>query len=187
MNQNQQEIRQRAIDARAALSDAERELASEIIADKVIRAPWFQRANYLGCYLSTPLEVNTGTIIARAWRMKKRIFVPVIEKKRQMQFQEITPDTDLRLNDFGLFEPDTGESVTPRMLDVVVTPVVAYDDDKHRIGMGGGYFDTSFAFLRHRTVSYHPKLVGVAFACQKVAKISPNPWDIPLFATISET
>ena len=71
------------------------------------------------------------------------------------------------------------------MLDVVITPLVAFDEYGHRIGMGGGYFDRTFSFLGNRQSWFHPKLVGLAFACQKVEKIQPNPWDIRLFCTIS--
>lgn len=187
VNESQTKARKLGREARAKMSDDARDLASEIIAEKVIHAHWFRRAEYIACYLPTANEVDTWTIIARAWRMKKRIFAPVIEKKRLMQFQEITPETTLRFGKYGLAEPDEGEVITARMLDVVLTPVVAFDSFDHRVGMGGGYFDRTFSFLKHRSSLYHPKLIGVAFACQKVEKITPNPWDIRLFRTITES
>ena len=168
------------------MSDAERGNASETIAEKVTHAPWFQRAEYIACYLPTPEEVNTWAVIARAWQMKKRIFVPVIEKKHQMRFQEINAETELQTNQFGILEPKHGNFVTARMLDVVLTPVVAFDESNHRVGMGGGYYDRTFSFLKDRKFLFHPRLIGLAFACQKVEGISPNPWDIRLFSTITE-
>jgi 5-formyltetrahydrofolate cyclo-ligase len=173
--------------ARSELSDQERDAAAEIIAEKVVRASWFQRATKVACYLPMPDEVNTWTIIARAWRMKKRIFAPIIKKKSAMRFQEITPETEIRLNHFGIYEPEDGEIVSPRKLDIVLTPVVAFDSANHRVGMGGGYYDRTFSFLRHRNFLFHPRLIGLAFACQKVDKISPNPWDIRLFSAITES
>jgi len=118
--------------------------------------------------------------------MKKRIFAPVIEKNLQLQFQEISAETELWRNRFGLFEPRGGDLVSARMLDIVLTPVVAFDTQNNRIGMGGGYFDRTFSFLRHRNEWFHPKIVGLAYACQKVEKIPPNPWDIRLFCAITE-
>ena len=151
-----------------------------------MRSAWFQRAEYIACYLSAPGEVDTWAVIERGWRMKKRIFAPVLKKNRHMLFREITPDTELRLDRFGLYEPMSGEIVTARMLDVVLTPMVAFDKYNHRIGMGGGYFDTTFSFLRHRRSYSRPKLIGLAFACQEVEKIVPNPWDIRVFGVITE-
>jgi len=173
-------------DARASLDDDARAHASDVIADKVVHASWFQRAATVACYLPAPDEVNTWAIIARGWRMKKRIFAPVLKKNRRMLFREITPETELRLDRFGLYEPTSGELLTARDLDVVLTPMVAFDRFNHRIGMGGGYFDTTFAFLRERRLYFRPRLVGLAFACQQVEKIAPNPWDIRVFCTISE-
>ena len=136
--------------------------------------------------MPAPDEVNTWEIIARAWAMKKRVFAPVIEKNAQMQFREIGADSELKRNRYGLFEPDDGHIVSARMLDIVLTPVVAFDEQNNRVGMGGGYFDRTFAFLRHRNDWLHPKIIGLAFACQKVEKIPPNPWDIRLFRAITD-
>ena len=103
-----------------------------------------------------------------------------------MQFREIRPDSQLARNSFGLWEPVSGEIISPKELDVVVTPLVAFDSQYNRIGMGGGYFDRAFAFLRHRSSWLHPKLLGVAFSCQKFEEIAPNPYDVPLFRVITE-
>ena len=186
MSSIQAEIRQRGRRARASLGEEERDFKSQLICERVSSAPWFQRAEYIACYLSVADEVNTWEVIARAWTMKKRVFAPVIEKKSRMQFREISAETELRRNDFGLLEPHGGEIVSARMLDIVLAPVVAFDDHNHRVGMGGGYFDRTFAFLKHRKDWFHPKIIGVAFACQKVEKIPPNPWDIRLFGTITD-
>jgi 5-formyltetrahydrofolate cyclo-ligase len=186
VSQSQKEIRQAARNARAALSNEERDVRSGLIREKVISASWFRRAEYIACYLPSADEVNTWEIISRAWVMKKRVFVPVIGKNSYMQFQEITAETELRRNRFGLFEPNDGEIVSTRMLDVVLAPLVAFDDNNNRVGMGGGYFDRTFSFLRHRDAWTRPKIIGLAFSCQKVEKIPPNPWDIRLFCAVTD-
>jgi 5-formyltetrahydrofolate cyclo-ligase len=103
-----------------------------------------------------------------------------------MQFCELTTDTNIQVNQFGIAEPVSSKIIAPRMLDIVITPVVAYDKAGHRVGMGGGYFDRTFSFLRDRKYLFHPKLVGVAFVCQKAEQIAQNPWDIPLFDVIDD-
>ena len=96
-------------------------------------------------------------------------------------------ETELTLNRFGIWQPLSGRSLDVCELDVVVTPLVAFDQNGNRIGMGGGYFDRTFAFLRHRDNWLRPKLIGVAFECQQVEEISPNPWDIRLFRIFTES
>jgi 5-formyltetrahydrofolate cyclo-ligase len=183
----QQSLRRNSRAARAAMTNAERQNASAIIVKTVVHSHWFRRAKLLACYLSTDDEVDTWLLIERAWRMKKRIFAPVINKKGVMYFCEITPESKLFLNHYGLYEPREGELIAPRQLDLVITPVVSFDNEGNRIGMGGGYFDRTFSFLRHRKHLLHPKLVGLAFACQRVEKITANPWDIQVFRVIDET
>jgi 5-formyltetrahydrofolate cyclo-ligase len=187
MVQLQYQLRAYGHNARRKLSAGERQLASETIAAKVARAAWFQRSRNIGCYLGTAVEVDTWPIIARAWAMKKRIFAPVVEKKSIMRFRELSPKCSLKDGPLGILEPEDGLLVDPRQLDLVLTPLAAFDAENNRIGMGGGYFDRTFSFLNGRRHLFHPKLIGLAFACQKVAKIPPNPWDIRLFTVISES
>jgi len=182
----QNKIRNHGRSARKAMTRQERTSASEKISETVIHSSWFQRSKFIACYLPLPAEVDTWRIIERAWRMKKRIFAPVVEKSACLKFREITAETSLHRNELGIFEPDGTPLISPRSLDIVITPLVAFDSRNNRIGMGGGYFDRTFSFLLHRHAYLHPKLVGVAFACQKVEEIGPNPWDIPLFSIITE-
>ena len=131
-------------------------------------------------------EVDTSTIVLRSWRANKRVLAPVTNSNGAMTFREIRPDTPLVRNRFGLWEPATGEIVSAKEIDIVITPLVAFDDQYNRIGMGGGYFDRCFSFLKHRQHWLRPKLIGVAFECQRVEKIDPNPWDIRLCSVITE-
>jgi len=179
-------LRRNAANARRALTADYRSRASRRIAERFLASHHFLSARTLACYISVGVEVDTGAIFERAWCARKRIFVPITVPDRQMEFRLLEPDSPLVRNDFGLWEPLGGESIEPANIDVVVTPLVAFDERGHRIGMGGGYFDTTFAFLKTRRNWFHPKLVGVAFDCQRVEKIQPNPWDIPLYRVITE-
>ncbi len=182
-----QSLRRRGINARSGMSRTERDEASARICARVVRLPEFLAARTVGCYIATPVEVDTRQIIERAWRAKKRIFAPVIDFKGQMGFREVRRDTCMERNSLGLLEPVDGMPIAPAELDIVVTPVVAFDDQRHRIGMGGGYFDRTFAYLANRQGWLRPKLIGIAFACQRVEKIEPNPWDIPLYRVVTDS
>ena len=179
-------LRQQALHARRAMSDATRKGASKIICQRVCELPEYFSSKTVGCFLPMHDEVDTREIIERAWRANKRIFVPVLRGDAQMVFCEIEPDSELEQNRFGVWEPVRGLLLDSKILDIVITPTVAFDNDHNRIGMGSGYYDRCFAHLRNRKKWIRPKLIGVAFHCQKVEKITPNPWDIPLYTVVSE-
>lgn len=181
------ELRRENRRKRAAIDDGMRYDMSLRIAECVVRAPFFSRARRIACYLPLDEEVDTWPVIERAWRRKKRIFAPLTRRGGILAFREVTADTDLVRTDWGLLEPVAGDVVTARKLDLVLMPLVAFDGDRHRIGMGGGYYDRTFAFLKTRSQLVRPKLVGLAFDCQRAEKISTNPWDISLHRIVTET
>jgi len=179
-------LRTKGLRARRQMTADSRAAASKIICNKVIRSREFLSATLLACYLPMRDEVDTRMIIERAWRANKRVFVPITRKNGKMFFREIRPNTTLIRSRMSIWEPADGEFISPRALQLVVTPIVTFDNFKHRIGMGGGYYDRCFSFLRRRQHWLRPKLLGVAFACQKVAGISPNTWDVRLYRSFSE-
>ena len=179
-------LRKKALLARREMNVDERRIASKIICTKLTTSRDFLSANLIACYLPMRDEVDTRFIIERAWRANKRIFVPITRNDGEMLFREIRPDTTLHRNKMTIWEPVSGDFISPRELQIVVTPTVAFDSFNNRIGMGGGYYDRCFSFLRHRQKWLKPKLLGVAFQCQQVEKISANTWDIRLYQTFSE-
>lgn len=179
-------LRRSSLEARRAMSAAERRRASKQICAHVIRSHEFAAARHIACYLPMDDEVDPGRIIARAWRAGKQVFVPVVGSRHEMRFANLEPDTSLIRNRFGIWEPQSSQEIAARELDLVITPLAAFDSRAERIGMGGGFYDRHFAFLKHRRCWRRPKLVGVAFACQEVTRITPNPWDVRLYAVVSE-
>ena len=178
--------RSHALTARRSMSREDREAASKIINNKLIRSREFIAAKTIACYLPMRDEVDPSHIIERAWRANKRVFCPVMQNEGAMIYRQLGRDTTLLRNNFGLWEPVDSEIISPKQLDLVVTPLVAFDKNNNRIGMGGGYFDRCFSFLRHRKHWVSPKLVGVAFACQEIEQIESNPWDIRLYSVYSD-
>ena len=187
VQRRKRELRRDRLRARMELPSDRRDSASGIIAEKVIHSALFRRSRLIGCYLSLAEEVDTWRIISRAWRTKKRIFAPVTARNRMLVFRELTPESDLIVDDYGLTMPASGEEIAARKLDLVLTPLVAFDENCQRIGMGGGYYDRTFSFLRGRRLLLKPKLLGLAFACQEVPVVAANPWDIRLFSVVTES
>ena len=87
-------------------------------------------------------EVDTSMIFDRAWSAGKAIYAPVVVPGRRLRFLRVLRKTPLQRSKFGLWEPQCDEEIEPAKIDVVVTPGVAIDRHQHRIGMGGGYYET---------------------------------------------
>ena len=68
----------------------------------------------------------------------------------------------------------------------MLTPLVAFDDHGVRVGVGRGYYDRCFRFLRHRAHWRRPKLLGVAYELQRVPPLVPSSWDVPLWGVVTE-
>ncbi len=175
------DIRNKALQSRRNMTAENRRNASRIICNRLSCSREFSSASLIACYLPMRDEVDTWPIIECAWRANKRIFVPVTHDTGEMFFREIRPNTTLHRNRMMILEPQSGAFISARQLQLVVTPTVAFSLNRHRIGMGGGYYDRCFSFLRNRKHWLKPKLVGVAFNCQKVKEITPNVWDIQLY------
>jgi 5-formyltetrahydrofolate cyclo-ligase len=145
-------------------------------------------SRHIAAYLATDGEIDPGPLMEHLWSLGKTLYLPVLApfSTRKLWFARYEPGDALVYNRFGIPEPLRRRLVKPRDLDLVLAPLVAFDTAGHRLGMGGGYYDTSFAFLHTRRHWCKPHLYGLAYEFQKLAAISPNPWDIPLDAVVTE-
>jgi 5-formyltetrahydrofolate cyclo-ligase len=109
-------------------------------------------------------------------------------RARWLRFAELRDDTRLVADKYGILEPAGGfrNTVPAHALDLVLVPLVAFDLDGRRVGMGGGYYDRTFEYLRWRRCWHRPRLVGVAYEMQRVAHIDEDTWDVPLHAIVTE-
>lgn len=182
----QDSIRKQGKAARSALSSAQRAFSSARAVRNLCSHGIFLAARTIACYIPVGAEVDTTEVFSRAWKMQKRIFAPVTMRDRSLIFREINPDTTLERNAYGLWQPSCGNTLDASAFDVVVAPVVAFDGQCNRIGMGGGYYDHTFSFTRNRSMALRPRLVGIAFESQKVPEIKANSWDVPLWRIFTE-
>ncbi len=103
-----------------------------------------------------------------------------------MHFAELDTGGALATNFFGILEPRVGLRVDARQLDLVLTPLVAFDDRGVRVGVGRGYYDRCFRFLLNRRHWRHPKLLGVAYELQRAPQLARQPWDVLLAGAVTE-
>jgi len=178
-------LRQRIRAERRALTPGDRAAADRAIAASILRLDVFRRAHRIAIFLAFDGEPTLATVIDAAARAGKRVYAPVITRSR-MRFAELDLGARLATNFFGILEPDPSRSLDPRRLDLVLTPLVAFDDHGLRIGVGRGYYDRCFRFLRPREIWHRPKLLAVAYELQHVPLLAPEPWDVPLWGAVTE-
>jgi 5-formyltetrahydrofolate cyclo-ligase len=181
------ELRQQIKTQRNNLDNESQQLAALEIADRISKLRVLKRAKRIAVYNPVRGEVDCGPLINKQILRKKRFFLPVLEKN-QLKFAPLRNDTTWSANRFGVLEPvySAAEIVTARNLDVVIVPLVAFDQQCNRIGMGGGFYDRTFAFIRHRRTWHKPLLIGVAYDFQRVKKLRPELWDVPLDCVVTE-
>ena len=185
------DIRRQMRAQRRALDYDTRQSAADLFAWHFARSKIYRNSRRLACYISNDGELDLMPLIQRAWRDKKQVYLPVLHAPYvdRLSFALYTRNTALDSNRFGIDEPATAANrrVAPIRLDLVLTPLVAFDKQGNRIGMGGGFYDRSFGFLRQRKHWHKPTLIGCAYQFQELPEIANNYWDVPLNGVATET
>ncbi|HEY9051864.1 MAG TPA: 5-formyltetrahydrofolate cyclo-ligase [Gammaproteobacteria bacterium] len=153
------------------------------LCQRLTRLPLFLNARRIAFYLTEDGEIDAMPIIEKAWRFKKQVYLPVLPPTgKSLVFAPYTPNSPMIPNRFGIMEPDVdpGLWIRARQLNLILLPLVAFDDKGNRLGMGGGYYDRSLSFMQHRKQWHSPKLVGLAHDLQKVDSLPCESWDVPL-------
>ncbi|MBP6299529.1 MAG: 5-formyltetrahydrofolate cyclo-ligase [Arenimonas sp.] len=112
--------------------------------------------------------------------------LPVVQANRQLLFAPWRPGDELVTNQYGIPEPTLAPSscLRPNELSAVLVPLLGFTRHGQRLGMGGGFYDASFAFRKNQFAP--PKLIGVGFACQEIEAIDGQDWDVNMDAIATE-
>ena len=180
------ELRQRNRKLRAALDDAALASAAAALAERILALPEFTRAHRVAAYAAINGEVSLDPVIERALADGKSVYLPNLDRE-SLRFSPYFHGQKMRANRFCLLEPDVDddEMLQPGDMDLVLAPLVVFDADCNRIGMGGGYYDRSFAMRKNPAVT-GPVLVGVAHELQKAERIVPEEWDVRLDMVVTD-
>jgi 5-formyltetrahydrofolate cyclo-ligase len=174
--------RRRSIPAAIAGQYAQR------LAKNARQYPYLLNSRRVAGFLPADGEMDPLPLMQYLWSLGKRIYLPVLVpfNSDQLWFAQFEPGDKLVYNRYGIPEPVSRDLIKATALDLVLTPLVAFDTSGHRIGMGGGFYDRSFAFLRRRVHWHKPRLLGIAYELQKQPAIRVECWDIPLDAIVTE-
>ena len=180
-------LRQQLRAARRALSFEVRLQASISAAIKLCASEAYREARRIAVYMAMDGELDPTPLIMRCRTDGRELYLPVLPPKEgPMSFRPYGVDTPLIPNRFGIPEPLSAEGGrTAKEMDLVLTPLVGFDMLGNRLGMGAGFYDRTFGFLRHMEKP-HPLLIGYAYEFQKVPALSAESWDVPLAGVATE-
>ena len=177
-------MRRRHRSARRRLSAGQQRRRAESVRRLFLASPLAWRSRRIAAYLSVDGEVNLRPLLGSLQRMGKLLALPVIARNNWMSFFSRRPEAPLTRNRFGIEEPAPGAPwINTRSLDLVLAPLVAFDEQGNRLGMGGGFYDRHFGGLPERL---RPLLVGVAHEVQRADALPLAPWDVPLDGILTE-
>jgi 5-formyltetrahydrofolate cyclo-ligase len=159
-----------------------------------------KEAKHIALYLANNGELDLQPFIHWCWQQNKHIYLPVVHpfSKGHLLFLRYENNSTMVLNRYNIEEPklDVRDIKPIQQLDIIVTPLVAFDSTGARIGMGGGYYDRTLAkwyehYLQNKEFTqdkqYRPSIMGVAHDCQQITKVPHEAWDIPLPKIITPT
>ena len=190
MDQRQQ-IRQQMRTQRQQLSEADRRNAAMQLCKQLDSSRLFNTSQHIALYLANDGEIDPWYLMHAAWQRGKQCYLPVLGLRpgNRLWFIPYEPDTSLTNNRFGIPEPIHSRRqrlLKPHSLDLIFMPLLAFDQQGNRLGMGGGFYDRTLAFLKQRHSWRKPRLVGLAYEFQQTHSIPDQKWDVPLDAVATE-
>ncbi len=178
--------------ARRTISLEFQHYAAQRVCDALLNDAVFRRAKHVAFYVAVDGELSPAKIALAAENLGKQAYLPLISdfirpwETTRLLFQPYSPrSNDLVQNEYGIPEPPNAPkcAITPAMLDLVILPLVAFDAQLNRLGMGKGYYDRTFgSTLRWR----RPRLLGLGYASQQVERLESTSLDVPLDGILTE-
>ena len=188
-NTSAAEIRRLKRAQRQALSVVDKQRHSQCLCDNLSKQKNYRNSQHIACYLANDGEIDPYLLIEHAWFANKNVYLPILSPiKNSLYFAPYDEFSEFRLNRFGIAEPicHPSEWIKASQLDLLLLPLVAFDLDGNRVGMGGGFYDRTLAYLQHRRHWRKPELVGLAHEIQKADHLNRQNCDIPLNGIITE-
>lgn len=182
---SRQQLRTQLRKKRNALTPRQQANAAHSLLTQIKQLPFISRCKHAALYLANDGEISPHQLHQYLLQLGITCYLPVITQSR-LSFAQFKRFSVLRKNRFAIPEPlPRAKRIATEKLDVIFLPLVGFDKNGHRLGMGGGFYDRSLAFKKH-TLRKKPILIGLTHSCQDVDVLAHESWDIPLDFIVSE-
>jgi len=176
-------LRKHLREQRRHLAPAFKAQAAAAVATLARALPAWDTARRIALYWPSDGELDPLPLAAACREQQRELYLPVLADEKRLTFRCWKADTNFVVNQFGIPEPEP-ESSSPELtarLDIIFLPLVGWQRDGYRLGMGGGFYDRTLAGVEG------PLRVGLGFACQEISGLRAEPWDIALDYVLVET
>ncbi|HIA59226.1 MAG TPA: 5-formyltetrahydrofolate cyclo-ligase [Gammaproteobacteria bacterium] len=185
---NRKALRASLRQSRQQLSPEKQHIAARSLLDLIGHQDFFRVAQRIAFYQVIDGEIDPQLLLDLALSEGKACFLPVLSRENPefVSFAAYDADTPLVENQWGIAEPSPETIVSPTNFDVVFVPLVGFNEQCFRMGMGKGFYDRTFSFKIFNRCS-RPLLVGLAHESQLVKEAFPvESWDVRLDAIATD-
>ena len=184
------QLRKQIRSLRRSLTPSQQNTAAQALLRNMRTRQDFRRAKSIAMYLPNDGEIDPTPLIKLCWKLGKEVYLPVLHPilHNRLWFVPYTQKTPMVRNIYSIREPklEPGLRKAAWALDLVFLPLVAFDPKGNRMGMGGGYYDRTFAFKGLNKGMRGPDLIGLAHEIQRVEELPVEGWDIPLTTIVTD-
>ncbi len=181
------QLRRQLRQSRAAISIVNRQSAAWAVSHYPQVLQQLRRGKKIALYVPVGSEFSAWPLIFLALRRGCLVYLPVVpESGRMLHFVRLDQNSVWQVGAYKIPVPFHAERCRARDLDTVFVPLLGFDESLARLGQGGGFYDTTFAFRRYRRSWKKPRLIGLAFECQRVAALPCEAWDLRLDGIATE-
>ena len=180
-----QQLRQQLRHQRRSLSVHQQQQAAKKICQQILKLKAFKQAQRIAFYQAADGELNPRYVLKLALAYGKHCYLPVLRRfpKQELAFVRVSKHSRLCKHRFGFKEPKQRPRLFIYQLDMICMPLVGFDNQGQRLGMGGGFYDKSLAHYQQKAVFK----LGLAHDCQQVKRVPSASWDIALNGILTPT
>ncbi len=187
-SQLKSQLRSEAREQRSLYSLIENQIAGQQLKNNLLSNHILSPHRSIGCFLSFDGEISTHAVVEHILAERGVCYLPKLKPNKPNRLWFMPYDLSSRMinNRLGIPEVDltVNHALAVSKIDLVLLPLVAFDEKGNRLGMGGGFYDATFAHLRDS--NNRPSFVGLAFESQKSTNLPRDHWDLPLDGVCTE-